>query len=262
MKIATFNANSIRSRMQIIKDWLIDNEPDVLCIQETKVQDKDFPLADIKETGYEVVFKGQKSYNGVATLSRMPIELFEFGLDDEPRDEPRLINTKINGVNIINTYIPQGFNPDSEKFTYKLQWYARLKKYFEKRFKPSDPVIWLGDMNIAPEDIDVHNPKTLLGHVCFRPEVWDAFAEVKKFGFTDIMRKHFPNDQIFTFWDYRGGSYTNNRGWRIDHILATEPLAGKSVGCNVDKIPREREKPSDHTFFTAEFNVEAPESKK
>ncbi|MFI4912534.1 MAG: exodeoxyribonuclease III [Sedimentisphaeraceae bacterium JB056] len=255
MKIATFNANSIRSRMQIIKDWLSENEPDVLCIQETKVQDKDFPLDDIKETGYEVVFKGQKSYNGVATLSRLPIDDFEYGLDDEPRDEPRIINTKINGINIINTYIPQGNSIDSDKFPYKLQWYARLKKYFEKRFKPTDPVVWLGDMNVAPEDIDVHNPKGLLGHVCFRQEVWDAFKDVKDFGFTDILRKHHPEEQIFTFWDYRGGSYQNNRGWRIDHILVTKPLADKSTRCYVDKKPREKEKPSDHTFFVAEFDI-------
>ncbi len=255
MKIATFNANSIRSRLDIITDWLQENKPDVLCIQETKVQDKDFPLEAIKATGYDVVFKGQKSYNGVATLSRMPIETVESGLDDEPFDEPRLINTKINGINIVNTYIPQGNSPDSEKFAYKLQWYKRLKKYFQKRFKPSDMVLWLGDMNVAPLNIDVHNPKGLLGHVCFRQEVWDAFAEVKDFGFTDILRKHYPDEQIFTFWDYRGGSYPNNRGWRIDHVLATAPLAEKSAGCYVDKVPREKPKPSDHTFFTAEFNI-------
>ena len=255
MKIATFNANSIRSRLEIITDWLDTNKPDVLCIQETKVQDKDFPLDDIKATGYEVVFKGQKSYNGVATLSRIPIETVESGLDDEPRDEPRIINTKINGINIVNTYIPQGNSPDSEKFAYKLQWYARLKKYFKKRFKPSDMGLWLGDMNVAPEDIDVHNPKGLLGHVCFRQEVWDAFADVKAFGFTDILRKHYPDEQIYTFWDYRGGSYANNRGWRIDHILTTDPLTKRSVGCYVDKTPREKEKPSDHTFFVAEFDI-------
>lgn len=255
MKIATFNANSIRMRMQIIKDWLAENQPDVLCIQETKVQDKDFPLDDLKNTGYEVVFKGQKSYNGVATLSRLPIESYETGLDDEPLDESRIISTKINGINIVNTYIPQGNSPDSEKFTYKLEWYARLKKYFEKRFKADDMVVWLGDMNVAPEHIDVHNPKNLLGHVCFRQETWDAFADVKSLGFIDILRKHHPDEPIYTFWDYRNGSYQNNRGWRIDHILTTAPLAEKSLGCTVDKLPREKEKPSDHTFFFAEFDL-------
>ncbi len=255
MKIATFNANSIRSRLGIITDWLEENKPDVLCVQETKAQDKDFPLADINAKGYEAVFKGQKSYNGVATLSRLPIESLESGLDDEPFDKPRLLNTKIAGINIINTYIPQGADPDSEKFTYKLQWFERLKKYFEKRFKPDDKVIWLGDMNVAPEDIDVHNPERLLGHVCFRPEVWEAFADVKSFGFIDILRKYYPQEQIFTFWDYRGGSFANNRGWRIDHILATKPVADKSLGCEVDKKPREKQKPSDHTFFVAEFDI-------
>ncbi len=255
MKIATFNANSIRSRLEIVKDWLRDNQPDVLCVQETKVQDKDFPLEEFAGSGYEIVFKGQKSYNGVATFSRLPIEEVEYGLDDEPKDEPRIIRTKIKGINIVNTYVPQGNSPESDKFQYKLQWYARLKSYFDKRFTTDDMVAWLGDMNVAPTDIDVHNPTALLGHVCFRPEVWEAFADVKSWGFTDILRKHYPEEIIYTFWDYRGGSYQNNRGWRIDHILTTPPLTAKSVKCYVDKAPREQDKPSDHTFFTAEFDV-------
>ncbi len=255
MKIATFNVNSIRSRLEIVKSWLSENKPDVLCVQETKAQDKDFPLDEFAGSGYGIVFRGQKSYNGVATFSRLPIEEVEYGLDDEPKDEPRIIRTKIKGINIVNTYVPQGNSPDSDKFQYKLQWYARLKRYFDKRFTPADMVAWIGDMNVAPTAIDVHNPTGLLGHVCFRPEVWEAYADVKSWGFTDILRKHYPEEVIYTFWDYRGGSYQNNRGWRIDHILTTPPLTDKSIKCYVDKTPREKEKASDHTVFVAEFDV-------
>lgn len=243
-------------RIDIILEWLQKHQPDVLCIQETKVQDCDFPGEAFDNTDYELVFKGEKSYNGVAVLSRYPIEKVSFGLDGEPKDQTRLVDVKVNGVNIINTYVPQGYMPDSEKFEYKLNWFGRLRSYFEKHYRPDDPVIWLGDLNVAPAQIDVHSPKELLGHVCFCPQVWEAFENVKNWGFTDILRLHHPEEQIFTFWDYRKiNALKNNMGWRIDHILTTAPLAKKSTACYVDIEPRMKPKPSDHTFLVAEFDI-------
>ncbi len=256
MKIATFNANSLRARLGIVLDWLNQNQPDVLCVQETKVQDCDFPSSAFDGSGYEFVFKGQKSYNGVAVFSKHPIEDVQFGLDDEPFDESRLAKVRIKDLNIVNTYIPQGFDRNSEKFAYKLEWFARLKKFFENHFSPKDNVLWLGDMNVAPEPIDVHSPKRLLGHVCFCQEVWDAYADVKSWGFSDVMRKLHPDEQIFTFWDYRRkNALKDNVGWRIDHFLATEPLLEKCKSCYVDTKPRTLEKPSDHTFVVVEIDL-------
>lgn len=256
MKAATFNANSIRSRIDIVLDWLRTNQPDVLALQETKVQDEDFPIDAFIGSGYEVVFKGQKSYNGVALLSKTEPSDVSFGLDDEPKDESRLLKAAVSGVHFVNTYVPQGTAPDSDKFVYKLQWYERLKKYFKRHFKPSDRVIWLGDLNVAIEDKDVHDPKRLKGSVCFCPEVTEAIRDVMEFGFTDTFRMHCDLEDQYTFWDYRvPNGFKRNVGWRLDYIMATKPLAEKCTSCVIDKEPRTREKPSDHTFLVAEFDI-------
>ena len=256
MKIATFNANSIRSRIPIVLDWLNEHSPDVLAVQETKVQDEDFPLDSFADTGYQIVFKGQKKYNGVALFCKSKPDNVSSGLDNEPKDEPRLIAATVNGVHIVNTYIPQGTAPDSEKFVYKLQWYKRLKKYFKKHYKPTDKLIWLGDLNVAIEARDVHDPKRLKGSVCYCPEVTEAIMDVMEFGFTDTFRIHCDEDEQYTFWDYRvPNGFKRNVGWRLDYIMATKLLADKCTSCVVDKAPRAKEKPSDHTFLIAEFDV-------
>ncbi len=255
MKIASFNVNSIRSRLPVVLDWLIENKPDALCVQETKVQDVDFPAEPFDQAKYNYVFKGQKSYNGVAIFSKNKLKNVRFGLDDEPKDEPRLIKAEINGITIVNTYIPQGYLPDSDKFQYKLDWFGRLHEYFKKHFKPTDPVVWVGDFNIAPESIDVYDPIGLLGHVCFHPQVQKALKEVMKWGFTDVFRMHNAEPGQYTFWDYRMiNSFKRNLGWRLDHIMATKPLAEKCTACYIDKKPRITEKPSDHTPIVAEFD--------
>ena len=256
MKIATLNANSLRSRKDIVLDWLDTNEPDVLCIQETKVQDVDFPVEAFAASGYEFVFRGQKKYNGVALFSRGEIEDVSFGLDDEPKDESRMVKAVVNGVSIVNTYVPQGRSPDSDMFGYKLEWFDRLRGYFDKHFSPEDAVVWLGDLNVAPLAKDVHDPKRLLGSVCFCDEVSNALAEVMEWGFTDIFRKYCDEAGQYTFWDYRvPNGFRRNIGWRLDHIMATDAMARKSLGCWIDKEPRGYEKPSDHTFLIAEFDV-------
>jgi len=254
MKVTSFNVNSLRTRLAIVLEWLAEYQPDILCVQETKVQDVDFPSDAFDEAGYKYVFKGQKSYNGVATFSKGQISKVAFGFADEPKDEARLIKTEINGIVIVNSYVPQGYSPESEKFEYKLNWFKRLGKYFKKNFEPTDPVLWVGDFNVAPEPIDVYDPAALSGHVCFHPEAQKALNEVMSWGFIDVFRKHCSEPGQYTFWDYRLNSFKRNLGWRLDHIMATQPLAKKSTGCYIDKNPRLAEKPSDHTPIVAEFD--------
>lgn len=255
MKVATYNVNSLRSRLPLILPWLKKHDPDVLCVQETKVQDPDFPKEAFDKTGYQYVFKGQKSYNGVAIFSTSKISNVQFGFETEPKDEPRLIKAVVNGIAIVNTYIPQGYEPESEKFKYKLQWFKRLGRYFKKNFRPTQPVLWVGDFNIAPEPIDVYDPAGLLGHVCFHPDVHKVLKEVMQWGFTDIFRLHCTDPGQYTFWDYRlRAACKRNLGWRLDHIMATDPIAKKSTACYIDRQPRLASKPSDHTPLVAEFD--------
>ncbi len=256
MKVASFNVNSLRVRLPVILPWLAEYQPDVLCVQETKVQDIDFPAEAFEGTGYKYVFKGQKKYNGVAIFSKSEITNVEYGFSDEPKDEPRLIKAEINKINIVNTYVPQGYMPDSEKFEYKLKWFDRLLEYFKKNFKPADKIVWVGDLNVAPEGRDVYDPEEFLGHVCFCPEVTAALKKVMDWGFVDVFRMHCEEAGQYTFWDYRmRGSFKRNLGWRLDHIMATKALAEKSTACYVDKVPRIAERPSDHTPIVAEFDL-------
>jgi exodeoxyribonuclease-3 len=254
-KLATYNVNSIRSRLHIVIPWLKENRPDVICMQETKVADNDFPVAAFREAGYHVAFRGEKRYNGVAIASRLKPDNISSGLDSNPRDEDRFIRGVFSGITILNTYIPQGQDRQSPQFIYKLDWYRRLVDFLEKECSSDKPVIWCGDLNVSPETSDVYEPKRLLGHVCFTTEVWDAFNQVKAWGLQDIFRKHHPGKTgQYTFFDYRAPkTVERSMGWRIDHILATKILAEKSVHCTIDMNPRRMEKPSDHTIVFAEF---------
>jgi exodeoxyribonuclease-3 len=255
MKIASFNVNSLRARLPLVIKWLTEHGPDVLCVQETKVQDADFPADAFDSIEYKYVFGGQKSYNGVAIFSRTEIKNVKFGFDNEPRDQSRLVKAQINGIVIVNTYVPQGYLPQSEKFEYKLNWFNRLRDFFDENFNSADPVLWLGDFNVAPEPIDIYDPKGLLGHVCFHPDVHKALKMVCRWGFTDVFRMHCNQPGQYTFWDYRlPNSVKRNLGWRIDHIMATESLAQKCTACYIDKKPRFADKPSDHTPIVAEFD--------
>jgi exodeoxyribonuclease-3 len=232
------------------------NRPDVLCLQETKVQDKDFPGAPFEQLGYNCAFKGQKSYNGVALLTPHKIQNLSFGLDTEPKDQPRLVRAKIRKINIVNTYVPQGFEPDTDKFLYKLRWFDRLAKLFKAHYKPTDSLLWLGDFNIAPEARDLYDPENLYGSVCYHPDVQKALQKVMKWGFVDLFRKYCDHPGQYTFWDYRlPNSFKRNLGWRLDHIMATLSLAKKCTACYIDTEPRAALKPSDHTPIIAEFDL-------
>ena len=255
MKVASFNVNSLRARLALVLQWLAEHQPDVLAVQETKVQDVDFPTEAFEQTGYKYVFKGQKSYNGVAIFSRSEITNVKFGFDDEPKDPARLIKAEINEVVIVNTYIPQGYSPESEKFEYKLNWFEHLLGFFKENFKPTAPVLWVGDFNVAPEAIDVYDPEGLLEHVCFHPQARRALNAVLQWGFVDVFRMHCSEPGQYTFWDYRKKDLLkHNRGWRLDHIMATQPLAKQAVACRIDKNPRLAARPSDHTPVVAEFD--------
>lgn len=257
MKIATFNANSIRSRLPIILQWLNTHQPDILGIQETKVQDIDFPKQAIEDTGWHVVFKGEKSYNGVALICKTRPENVKFGFDDGgPADETRLIRAEVNGISVVNTYVPQGRAIDHVMYKYKLRWYKRLKKLFESEYAADQPLAWIGDINIAVEPIDVSNPESHTNDPCYHMDAHHAFLDVCAYGFVDVFRKHHPGEELYSFFDYRvPNAVKRNLGWRIDYVLATGSLAEKCVSCDIDLEPRRMEKPSDHTFMLAEFDL-------
>lgn len=227
-------------------------------MQETKVEDEKFPTEEFRQIGYHVTFRGEKRYNGVSVASLEEPQEVSSGLDDGgPADEDRLLRGKFSGIPVLNTYVPQGHERESTQFEYKLQWFKRLRDFIERHYCAEEPLIWCGDLNVAPEEVDVHNPKRLLGHVCFTPEVWEAFACVKSWGFEDMFRKHHPNEPgQYTFFDYRvPKAVQRGLGWRVDHILATPPLADKCIDCYIDMNPTRAEKPSDHTILVAEFEV-------
>ena len=257
MRIATFNVNSIRSRLEIVLDWLAVNRPDVLCIQETKAPDGDFPADAIRQAGYEVVYRGEKSYNGVALLAKTAPQDVRFGLDDGgPEDATRLVCARIGGVHVVNTYVPQGRDIEHAMYRYKIEWLERLRRYFGRHFTPRQAVVWVGDLNVAPEPIDIHNSEQQANHVCYHTDVRQAFARTVGWGFEDVFRKYHPEAGQYTYFDYRmRDAVAANRGWRIDHILATKPLAARSVRSWIDLKPRLSARPSDHTVLAAEFEV-------
>jgi len=257
-KAGTFNVNSIRSRMPAVLSWLEKEKPDVLCLQETKVEDGQFPEAAFRDAGYHVVYRGGKSYNGVAVASLSPPLDVSYGFDDGgPADGNRLIRAAFPAMTVVNCYVPQGKDREHPDFAYKIEWFDRLRSFLDSRDNPETPLLLCGDLNVAREEIDVHDPRRLRGHVDFTPEVWEAFDRLCAWGLEDVFRRHHPGKaKEYTFFDYRvRGALERGLGWRVDHILATAPLAARSTGAWIDLAPRRAEKPSDHTVLVAEFDV-------
>ncbi len=258
-KVATYNANSIRARMPQIRAWLEREAPDVLCVQETKVRDKDFPVAEIESAGYHVVFRGQKSHAGVAILSRTEPAAVAAGFtgDEDDLGAAHLLRATYAGIAIVNTYVPQGRDAESEHFQEKLAWFGRLRELFERHYTPQEQVLWCGDFNVAPEDVDVHDPKRLRGHVDFHPEAQTALEKIRAWGFVDLFRKHHAGETgHYSYWDYRARNPVERGvGWRVDHVWATAPLAGCCTASWIDTAARQEERPSDHTFVVAEFDI-------
>lgn len=258
MRTATYNCNSIRTRLDLVLDWLPRAQPDLLALQETKVVDELFPVAPFRALGYHVVHRGMKAYNGVALLSRRPPDEVAFGFDDAgPADEPRLLHARFGALHVVNTYVPQGRAIDHPMFAYKVDWFARLRRWFAARFTPADSVLWLGDLNVAAEPIDVNNPEDREDHVCYHAAARRAFADCRAWGFEDVFRRFHPGPGHYSFFDYRK-PFTPDRkeGWRLDYQLATPPLAAAARASTIDFAPRAAPRPSDHTPVLAEFDVD------
>jgi len=255
MKVATYNVNSIRRRLPIVLDWLAVHQPDALCLQETKVQDSEFPVDAIEQAGYHATFRGMKAYNGVATLTREKPEHLLHGLHPGPDNEDvRILQTVIGGIPIINTYVPQGYSISSEKYAFKLAWFERMRRYLETYLDPAKPAVWVGDLNVAPEPIDVYHPDRRVNDVDFHIDARNAFKKTVEWGFVDVFRKLHPELVQYTYWDYFRNAFERNFGWRIDHILATAPLAERCTAIEVDLAPRKVDGASDHTIVWAEFD--------
>lgn len=257
MKIATFNVNSIRQRLPIVLDWIAVNDPDILALQETKVPDDIFPTEPFEELGLHLAIHGQKSYNGVALISKHPIVSPQSGFGDPAMPEDcRMQRAEIAGITVINTYVPNGTQVGTDKFAYKLKWLDRFRTYCDARLAKDAPVVWLGDINIAREAIDVFDPAKYLGTVGHHPDEFVALDKVIDWGWTDCFRHFTKEGGHFTFWEFViPRMFERNLGWRIDHIYASPALLSRCESCIIDKGPRQDEKPSDHTTVVAEFNI-------
>ncbi len=254
MIIATFNVNSVRTRLPILERWLKSAAPDFLFMQETKTQDEFFPSLAFQEMGYHSYFHGEKSYNGVAVLVKNGIDDVDvsFGFDDG--DFPsRVLTLRHNGLTVLNTYVPQGKSIEHSDFAVKKEFLARVKTIIDR--EKEGLFLWLGDLNVAPEDIDVTHPEAKRDHVCFCNEIRQVFSDTKN-SLVDVLRLFNTNPNVFTFYDYRvKDAVSRNIGWRIDHMLASQKLADLAQWCRPDVEPRNWERPSDHTPLVAEFKL-------
>ncbi len=257
MLIATFNCNSIRKRMQIFREWLGHHRPDVVALQETKVSDSSFPEKELEEDGWHTVFAGEETgRNGVAVITKHEPDDVSFGFPEDPENtRSRLIHLSYRGHEIVNTYVPQGKSLDAPEFQFKLSWLRRLLDFFDRRFSPQETKLLLtGDLNVAPTEEDVHDSRKVWPHVCHCRGVIDEFHKLTEWGLRDVFRKHIPQSGVYTFWDYRVKNAVDRKlGWRVDHLLATPPLAEISSDCFVDTAMRIKEKPSDHAPVAARF---------
>jgi exodeoxyribonuclease-3 len=261
MQIATWNVNSIRTRLTHVTDWLTQSAVDVLCVQETKVVDKDFPVGPIAELGYRVYYSGQKSYNGVAMFSKAPLEDVSTGftpivgadLVGDLDEQKRVITGVLAGVRIVNLYVPNGSSVGSDKYEYKLRWLGVLKTYLQKLMADHEALLVCGDFNIALEDRDIYDPKGKEDHIMSSPKERETLQTVLSIGLKDAFRKFHEDGGHFSWWDYRAGSFPRNRGWRIDHHYLSPALYDRATRCTIDIEPRQREKPSDHTPVIVEI---------
>lgn len=256
MKIATWNVNSIRARLERLLEWLQRTQPDVVCLQEIKVTDEAFPFEAIEAAGYHAAVFGQKTYNGVAILSRTRPLSIEKGIADGGDDlQARLLRTEIGGIQVITAYVPNGEAVGSEKYAYKLDWMRRLRAYLDRRFTPGVPLALCGDFNVARDENDVARPDAWAGTVLFHPQIRDAMEHLLAWGLVDVLRQHHPEGGVYSWWDYRMLAFPKNDGLRLDYILTTEALAARSTSADVDRQERKGEKPSDHTPVVATFGA-------
>ncbi len=254
-RIATWNVNSLRVRLPHVLQWLESVQPDVLALQETKLTDEDFPRNEFHTAGYQATYTGQKTYNGVATLSKTAINKIIRDLPDYTDPQRRVLCTDIDGVTILNLYVPNGAEVGSDKYTYKLEWFSHLHTFIKDLLSHNHRVIVLGDFNIAPEDQDVHDPREWEGKVLVSEPERAEFRRLLVLGLKDCFRLFVQEAGSYSWWDYRAASFRRNRGLRIDHILVSTALAENCLNCRIDRNPRALDRPSDHTPVIAEFNL-------
>ena len=248
MKFVTFNVNSIKARLPRVLEWLEEAKPDVALLQETKTEDETFPLLEIRGLGYEAAVHGQKTYNGVAILSRHPIEDLRCGLPGgDGDDHARYIEATVKGFRVASIYLPNGNPVDSEKFPYKLAWMERLRTHVRRTLLPTElPLVLGGDYNCCPTDKDVYDPKAWANDALCRPETRAQFRALVNLGLTEAWRA-LHNEIAYSFWDYQGGAWQRDQGLRIDHFLLSPQAADRLVACEIDRRQRGKEKASDHT---------------
>ncbi len=257
MRIATWNVNSIRTRLERVLAFLQRHQPDILCLQELKCTEPQFPQEVFRRAGYHAAIAGQKTYNGVAILSRAKPQNIRRGLGDDVDDpQARLIAAEVDGLEVMSIYVPNGATVGSEKFTYKLQWLERFEALLQRQGSPESPLVICGDTNVIRDDLDAENPARWAETVLAVPPVRQAFERLLVWGLEDVFRKHHPQGKVYSWWDYRHLSFPRNDGLRIDHILATSPLAKTSQAAFADRDERkgtQDDKPSDHCPVVIDF---------
>jgi len=251
--IATWNVNSLRVRLPQLAAWVAESKPDVIALQETKLPDPDFPVAEIEALGYQCAYNGQRTYNGVAVLSRQPIEILATGIPGFDDEQKRVLAVRTAGLVIVDLYVPNGQEPGSDKYAYKLRWLEALQHWMEDLVEREPKTIVLGDFNIAPEDRDVHDPAAWVGHVHVSEPEREAYRRLLAAGLVDVFRQFEQPEKAYSWWDYRAAGFRRNAGLRIDLILASKAMAAQCLGSRIDKEPRRAERPSDHTPVLAEF---------
>jgi len=254
MILASWNVNSLKVRLPQLLEWLSDRRPDVVCLQETKLEDAKFPRKEIEEAGYETAFSGQKTYNGVALLSRHGISDTVIGNPHFPDDQKRLIAGTVNGVRVVCAYVPNGQAVGSDKFDYKLAWLQALADWLREELSAHPELALAGDFNIAPEDRDTHDPAAWAGQILCSDAERAAFRQLLELGMKDSFRLFDQPEKCFSWWDYRMLGFQKNRGLRIDHILLSTPLAQRCTAAGIEREMRKHERPSDHAPVTANIS--------
>jgi exodeoxyribonuclease-3 len=254
VRIASWNVNSLKIRLAHLLDWLADARPDVVCLQETKIEDDKFPVAELRAAGYHAVYCGQKAYNGVAILSRSELRDVAHGIPRFVDDPKRVIAGTLDDTRFVCLYAPNGQAPGTDKYAYKLRWYEQLARWMREQLERTPKLAALGDMNVAPEDRDVHDPKRWEGQIHVSAPERSALAGVMQAGLVDAFRLFEQPERLYSWWDYRLAAFARNWGLRIDLILLSSALAARCTASTIDKTPRKRERPSDHAPVIADLS--------
>jgi exodeoxyribonuclease III len=263
MLVATWNVNSIKQRLDSLVTWLTAGQPDIVCLQETKCVDEAFPREPLEALGYNLAFHGQKTFNGVAILSKLPFDEVTQRLpgdhaDDHARFLEALVSTRYGVLRIASLYLPNGNPPNTDKYAFKLRWMERLRRYAEQRLALEEPLVLAGDYNVIPDDADVYDPAAWVDDALFKPETRAEFRSLTNLGLTDAVRAVSDAAGLYSFWDYQAGAWQRNKGLRIDHLLLSPQAADRLVSARIDKHVRGWERPSDHVPVVAELDLQAP----